>query len=181
MFGTLLAVLLIVHVSQRPIPQSKKVCSAAPQARPAASECTALGRGDTAAAPAFPICHPSIAATAWKVTRPPGKAMFTTPTSPDANFWHWGQCQIIPRLCLSLGKKGMGDPVPCPTWCFLPPLWKGPHQLRDSLSSRAFKLSYPSLSISLGLTILTRKAWGSDLPQTLWTSQDSGFYSSVNK
>lgn len=67
------------------------------------------------------------------VTRPFSKAMFTTPTSPNANFWHRKQCQIIPKFCLSLGKKGMVCAVPCLVRCFLPPHWKGPQPLRCNL------------------------------------------------
>lgn len=126
----------------------------------------------------------SVAATMWMVTRPSSKAMFTTPTSPNANFWHQEQCQIIPRFCLSLGQKSMGVYHSLPSVVLPVSPLEGPTAAQmqlQNLSSRAFRLASPSPSISLRFTILTRKTQGSDLPQILWTSQDSEFCSCGNQ
>lgn len=161
MLGTFLAVLLIVHVSQCPMPQSRKVCGAVPQGQPPASAQEPWGER-TLQSPSFPICCPLLPPCEWWPDLP--VRLCLQPHLTKCQLLALGSMPNYPQILFNRGKEKHGRVLFPASVVLLASSLEGPTPAQmhsQSLSSRTFKLSYASLSISLGSTILTRKAWAS--------------------
>lgn len=126
MFGTFLAVLLIVPVSQCP-----KVgkCAVPPHRASFQWVHWSLRRAGTAATPAFPICCPLLPPCEWWLDHPVRLCLQPQPHQMPTSGIR-SNAKLSPDFVYPWDRKAWVCTVPCPVWCFLPPRWKGPQQLR---------------------------------------------------